>query len=113
MTLVSSHLAVFRTSAGNLIRFVDALPGVIGQAYPFRAWVISNGNQLDDRGFAGRAWRAQGSLPGVVGPAVGNGQDRFATVDGTMTLTGPHAAVFRSRAGAQVRFVDLGLATCD
>ncbi len=105
MTLLSPHLAVFRPSRGHAIQFVDSLPGVTSQPYPFRVYVLSGGNQLIDRGFAGRLWRAQGTLPGVVGPPYGNGQDRFTEVDGTMTLTGPDTAVFRSGAGAEVRFV--------
>lgn len=113
MTLMSRHLAVFRTSGGHLLRFVDAPPGVIGQPYPFRVFVLSGGNHLIDRGFAGRLWRAQGWLPGVVGPPYGDGRDRFTDVDGTMTLTAQDAAVFRSRAGAEVPFVRVGPFGCD
>jgi len=113
MTLVSIHIAVFRTSAGNAIRFVDAPPGIVGHPYPFRVYVLSGGNQLIDRGFAGRLWRALGTLPGVVGPPYGNGQDRFTVVDGTMTLTGPDAAVFRTSSGAQVQFVPAQALGCD
>jgi hypothetical protein len=48
MTLLSPHAAVFRASSGALIRFVDALPGVIGRPYPFRVYVLSGGNHLID-----------------------------------------------------------------
>lgn len=113
MRLVSTHVALFRSSVGNAIRFVDAPPGVVGRPYPFRVYVLSGGNQLIDRGFAGRLWRALGTLPGVVGPPYGNGQDRFTVVDGTMTLTGPDAAVFRASSGAQVQFVPEGALGCD
>ena len=113
MTLLSPHLAIFRTSAGNLIRFVESTPGVIGRPYPFRVYVLSGGNQLIDRGFAGRLWRAQGTLPGVVGPPYGNGQDRFTVVDGMMTLTGSGTAVFQSGSGAKVEFVTVGPVACD
>jgi hypothetical protein len=113
MTLVSSHVAAFRTSAGNIIRFVDSPPGVVGQPYPFRAYVLSGGNHLIDRGFAGRLWRALGTLPGVVGPPYGNGQDRFTVVDGTMTLNGVDAPTFRTSTGAQVQFVPAGMVLCD
>jgi hypothetical protein len=113
MTLTSSHVAVFQTSTGNLIRFVDSPPGVIGQPYPFRVFVLSGGNQVVDRRFAGRLWRAQGILPGVVGPPYGNGQDGFTIVDGTMTLTGPDAAVFKRGNGAQVQFVLEAPLGCD
>lgn len=113
MTLISIRVAVFRASAGNVIRFVDTPPGVVGRPYPFRVYVLSGGNQLIDRGFAGRLWRALGTLPGVVGPPYGNGQDRFTVVDGTMTLTGPAAAVFQASSGAQVQFVPEGALGCD
>jgi hypothetical protein len=113
MTLVSSHVALFRAASGSVIRFVDSPPGVIGQPYAFRVYVLSGGNQLIDRGFAGRLWRALGTLPGVVGPPYGNGQDRFTVVDGTMTLSGPDAAVFRTSTGAQVQFVPAGPVLCD
>ncbi len=113
MTLLSPHMAVFRAAAGNQIRFVDAAPGILGQPYPFRIFVLSGGNQLIDRGFASRLWRAQGSLPGVIGPPYGNGQDRFTEVGGTMTLTGADTAVFRSHSGAQVRFTLVGPVGCD
>jgi hypothetical protein len=113
MTLVSPHLAVFVTSQGHIIQFVDSPPGVVGQPYPFRVLVLSGGNQLIDRQFAGRLWRAQGSIPGVVGPPYGNGQDRFTEVDGTITLIAPDTAAFRSAAGAQVRFVAVEPGGCD
>jgi hypothetical protein len=113
MTLISSHVAVFRTSTGNLIRFVDSPPGVIGQPFPFRVFVLAGGSQLVDRPFAGRLWRAQGSLPGVVGPPYGNGQDRFTIVDGTMTLIESDAAVFKRSNGAQVQFVLEAPLGCD
>jgi hypothetical protein len=113
MTLRSPHLAVFVTSRGRAIQFVDSPPGVVGQPYPFRVLVLSGGNQLIDRQFAGRLWRAQGSLPGIIGPPYGNGQDRFTQVDGTMTLTDPDTAVFRSAAGAQVEFVAVQPGGCD
>ncbi len=113
MTLRSPHLAVFVTSGGRAIQFVDSPPGVVGQPYPLRVLVLSGGNQLIDRQFAGRLWRAQGSLPGVVGPPYGNGQDRFTQVDGTLTLTDPDTAVFRSAARGQVRFVAVQPGGCD
>jgi hypothetical protein len=113
MTLRSPHLAVFVTSRGRSIQFVDSPPGVVGQPYPFHVLVLSGGNQLIDRPFAGRLWRAQGSLPGVVGPPYGNGQDRFTQVDGTLTLTDPDTAVFRGAAGGQVRFVAVQPGGCD
>jgi hypothetical protein len=113
MTLVSSHVAVFRAASGSVIRFVDSPPGVVGRPYPFRVYVLSGGNQLIDRGFAGRLWRALGTLPGVVGPPYGNGQDRFTAVDGTMTLTSPDAAVFRTSTGAQVEFAPEEAQGCD
>lgn len=113
MTLVSPHVAIFRSSAGNTIRFVDSPPGVTGQPYPFRIFVQSGGNQLSDARFAGRLWRAQGTLPGVVGPPYGNGQDRFTVVNGTMTLTGPESATFRGSSGAQVQYLDAGPVLCD
>jgi hypothetical protein len=113
MTLLSPHVAVFRAAAGKQIRFVDAPPGVIGQPYPFRVLVQSGGNQLIERGFAGRRWQAEGALPGITGPPAGpKGQDAVAEIDGTMTLTGPDAAVFRSGSGAQVRFVVMGPVGC-
>jgi hypothetical protein len=113
MTLLSPHVAVFRAVAGNQIRFVDAPPGVIGQPYPFRVLVLSGGNQLIDRGFAGRLWHAEGALPGITGPPAGpKGQDAVAEIDGTMTLTGPDTAVFRSGSGAQVRFTLVGPVLC-
>lgn len=113
MMLVSPHVAVFRSASGNLIRFVDSPPGVTGRAYPFRILVQSGGNQLNESRFAGRLWRAQGTLPGVTGPPYGNGQDRFTVVNGTMTLTGQQTAVFRSSTGTEVQFVDEGPMLCD
>jgi hypothetical protein len=113
MRLVSSHLAVYRAASGTVIRFVDSPPGVIGHPYTFRVFVLSGGNRLIDRGFAGRLWRALGTLPGVVGPPYGNGQDRFAAVDGTMTLGSPDAAVFQTSTGAQVQFAPAGMVLCD
>ncbi len=113
MTLLSSHVALFRTASGSVIRFVDSPPGVVGQPYPFRVYVLSGGNRLIERGFAGRLWRALGTLPGVVGPPYGNGQDRFTVVDGTMTLIGPDAAVFRTDTGAQVPYAPEGPLGCD
>lgn len=113
MTRLSPHLAVFVASGGHAIQFVDSLPGVVGQPYPFRVLVLSGGNQLIDRKFAGRLWQAQGSLPGVVGPPYGNGQDRFTEVSGTMTLTAMNTAVFHSATGAQVRFVAVDPGGCD
>jgi hypothetical protein len=113
MTLISPHVAVFKASGGSLIQFVDSPPGVVGQPYPFRVYVGSVGNQLVDRGFAGRLWHAQGTLPGVAGPPYGNGQDRFTVVQGTMTLTGPGSAVFRGSSGGQVLFVLQGPLGCD
>jgi hypothetical protein len=113
MTLLSPHAAVFRAAAGKQIRFVDAPPGVIGEPYPFRVLVLSGGNQLIDRGFAGRLWHAEGVLPGITGPPLGpKGQDAVTAVDGTMTLTGPDTAVFRSGA-AEVRFAQVGPVGCD
>lgn len=113
ITLVSPHVAVFRSSAGNPLRFVDSPPGVIGQPYPFRVYVLSGGSQLIDRGFAGRLWRAQGTLPGAVGAPYGNGQDRYPVVEGTMTLTGSGTAVFQSSTGARVQFAPVGTVLCD
>jgi hypothetical protein len=113
MTLLSPHTAVFRAAVGKQIRFVDAPPGVIGEPYPFRVLVLSGGNQLIDRGFAGRLWHAEGVLPGITGPPLGpKGQDAVTAVDGTMTLTGPDTAVFRSGA-AEVRFAQVGPVGCD
>jgi hypothetical protein len=113
MTLLSPHTAVFRASAGKMIRFADAFPGVIGEPYPFRVYVLSGGNQLIDRGFAGRLWQAEGSLPGVTGPSPGpKGQDALTLVEGTMTLISGDMAVFRDRAGGEVRFKLRGPVGC-
>jgi len=113
MTLLSPHDAVFRAASGAVIPFVDAPPGVIGTPYRFRVYVLSGGNQLIDRGFAGRRWQAEGTLPGVTGPLPGpKGQDAFTEVEGTMTLTGKDTAVFRSTGGGEVRFVARGPVGC-
>lgn len=112
MTLVSPHAAVFRASSGQTIPFVDSPPGSVGVPYPLTVSVSSGGNQLVDRPFAGFVWKAQGTLPGVSGPPYGNGQDSFIHVPGTMTMTGPESATFRSNSGAQVQFVHAAMG-CD
>ena len=112
MTLLSPHSAVFESSSGSFIQFVDAPPGVIGTAYPFTVYVAFGGKVID-RAFAGFVWKAEGSLAGVSGPPYGNGQDTFTTVTGTMTLTSDGSALFRSNTGSQVQFVHELALGCD
>lgn len=112
MTLVSPHVAEFTDAGGHRIRFVDYLPGEVDHPYPLTVLVMSGGNQLGDRQFAGRRWRTTDTLPGVVGPPYGNGQDAFTEVYGTMTLLGDGNARFKSNAGAIARFSPLPPVGC-
>jgi hypothetical protein len=113
MTLISPHVAEFTDVAGHRIRFVDYLPGEVDQPYPLTVFVISGGNQVVDRQFAGRRWRTTDTFPGVAGPPYGNGRDAFTQVHGTMTLLGDGNARFRSDAGAIARFSPLPPVGCD
>ena len=113
MTLLSPHVAEFTDAAGHRVRFVDYLPGEIDHPYPLTVFVISGGNQVGDRQFAGRRWRTSDALPGVVGPPYGNGRDAYTVVKGTMTLLGDGNARFTSDAGAILRFSPLPPAGCD
>jgi hypothetical protein len=113
MTLISPHVAEFTDAAGHRVRFVDYLPGEVDRPYPLTVLVISGGNQVADRQFAGRHWRTTDTLPGVVGPPYGNGRDAYTEVHGTMTLLGDGNARFKSDAGAVLRFSALPPAGCD
>src|ERR1700716_4198488 len=86
MTLLSPHAAAFVDPAGSRILFVDELPGALDTPYPFAVHVMSGGNQLSDEQFAGRHWHTVETLHGVTGPPYGNGQDRFTSVGGTLTI---------------------------
>ncbi len=112
MTLVSAHTAEFTDAAGHRIRFVDYLPGEVDRPYPLTILVMSGGNQVGERQFAGRRWRTTDTLPGVVGPPYGNGRDAYTEVHGTMTLLGDGNARFTSAAGAVVRFSPLTHLLC-
>lgn len=113
MTMITPHVAEFTDAEGHHIRFVDQLPGQLNQPYPFTVHVLDGGNQLIDEGFAGRMWQTHDTLPGIVGPPYGNGQDRFTTVSGTFTLVSDSEAVFKSDAGAVAHFTVPPPAGCD
>jgi hypothetical protein len=113
MTLLTPHVAEFTDAAGHRIRFVDYLPGEVNRPYPLSVFVMSGGNQVGDRQFAGRRWGTTDTLPGVVGPPYGNGRDASTTVPGTMTLLGDGNAQFKSDAGAVLRFSPLPPMGCD
>ena len=113
MTLLSPHVAAFVDHAGNRVLFVDQLPGALNTPYPFAVGVMSGGNQIGDEQFAGRRWHTAETLPGVVGPPYGNGQDRSTSVGGTFTIIDAEDGVFRSYAGAVLHFSALPPAGCD
>ena len=113
MTLLSPHAAAFVDPAGNRILFVDEPPGAIDTPYSFVVHVMSGGNQLSDEQFAGRSWHTAETLPGVNGPAHGNGQDASTLVAGTLTLIDAQDALFRSQAGAVLHYAALPLVGCD
>jgi hypothetical protein len=113
MTLLSPHLAAFVDQRGNRVLFVDAFPGALNTPYPFAVRVMSGGNQLSDEQFAGRRWHTTETLPGITGPAYGDGRDRFTSVAGTFTLVDTYDGVFRSQAGAVLHFTALPPAGCD
>ena len=113
ITMITPHLAEFTDASGNHIRFIDQPPGKLNHPYPFTVHVIDGGNRLIDEPFAGRWWRTSDTLPGVVGPPYGNGQDRYTTVKGTFTLTSENQAVFKSDAGAIARFTVRQPTGCD
>jgi hypothetical protein len=111
--MLSPHVARFSDSAGNQILFVDQPPGALNTPYPFVAHVMSGGNTMSDEQFAGRHWHTTETLPGVMGPPYGNGQDRSTTVGGQFTIIDAEDAVFRSDAGAVLHFTALPPAGCD
>jgi hypothetical protein len=113
MTLLSPHVAAFVDHAGNRVLFVDQLPDALNTPYPFTVGVMSGGNQIGDEQFAGRRWHTAETLPGVVGPPYGNGQDRSTSVGGTFTIIDAEDGVFRSYAGAVLHFSALPPAGCD
>jgi hypothetical protein len=113
MALLSPHVAAFVDRKGNRVLFVDEFPGALNVPYPFAVRVMSGGNQLSDEQFAGRHWHTGETLPGVTGPPYGNGQDRFTSVGGTLTIIDSYDAVFRSHAGAVLHFTALPPAGCD
>jgi hypothetical protein len=113
MTLLSAHVAAFVDQAGNRILFVDQLPGALDTPYAFVAHVMSGGNQISDEQFAGRRWHTMETLPGVIGPPYGNGQDRSTNVGGTFTIVDADHGVFRNSAGAVLHFMALPPAGCD
>jgi hypothetical protein len=113
MTSLSPHVAAFVDPAGNRVLFVDELPGALNTPYPFAVHVMSGGNQLSDEQFAGRHWHTGETLPGVMGPPYGNGQDRSTSVGGTFTIIDSYDGVFRSQAGAVLHFTALAQVGCD
>lgn len=113
MTMLSPHVARFSDRAGNQILFVDQLPGALNTPYPYAVRVLSGGNALMDEPFAGRRWHTTETLPGVTGPAYGNGMDSFTEVHGTLTIVDAEDAVFRSDAGALLHLTALGPVGCD
>jgi hypothetical protein len=113
MTLLSSHAAVFVDPEGDRIPFVDQLPGALGTPYSFAVHVMSGGSQLSDEPFAGRRWHTTETLPGVIGPPYGNGQDRSTLIRGSFTTLDAQHALFRTQAGAILHYTALPLAGCD
>lgn len=113
MTLLSPHAAAFADPAGDRVLFVDEFPGELNTPYPFAVHVMSGGNQLSEEQFAGRHWQTRDTLPGVIGPPYGNGQDRSISVGGTFTIIDTYDGVFRSQAGAVLHFTALAHVGCD